>query len=362
MDSKKIGKKFEQFMFKSAEEARTELYDVIIGNLEFGINIKSIIERRITKHHNRHLKKGFIKRVMGSPGGSEMPFLKHTNETLLKGGTFSESVKGWVSFNEIMLIESGGDGQLRDSLQMAKDLLADIKKIKSSLKSKMTQPVILFIVLNILILAFTYSMLPILISLSDPETWEGSAAKLYSFLIFFKTNVNTIYISLAIAITAILQTLSIWTGKVRDKFDLIIPWSIYKEFNAGIFLISLSTLIKSGMTLLMALESLRKQAPRYVRVEIDRMIKNARAAESNSGAINTGFLGDIGDDIEDMAEFGGFEETLLKLGEKSINQIIENISSKGDKVKAIMMILVIGFVGWGYGTFITISQSITDNI
>ena len=230
------------------------------------------------------------------------------------------------------------------------------------MKAKMTYPIILFVVLNILIYAFANSMLPILVSLKDPETWEGAALDLYNFLTFYNENGNEIYGIIAVVFVVVMKTISIWTGKIRSKFDSFIPWSIYKEFNAGIFLISLSTLMKSGMTLLTALENLKEQSPRYVAVEIDKMIKKTRAAESNAGAINTGFLGEIGNEIEDMAEFGGFEGTLLALGEKSVDEIIESIGKKGDRVKAMMMGLVFGFVGWGYGVFIGISQSITDNV
>jgi type II secretory pathway component PulF len=357
-----LGSKLAGMMFKRNDALRVSLYDVIIQSLGFGINIKMTFERRIDKHKRRHEAKGLIGRLTSSAGNGEMGFLEHTNEILNRGGTFSESVDGWVTDNELMLIQSGGDGELRKSLEMGKELLVSIQRIKSSLKSKMTYPIVLFLVLNILIYAFANKMLPILVSLKDPETWEGSALDLYNFLMYYNDNGTMIYTILIVTFTVVMKTLSIWTGKVRDKFDSFVPWSIYKEFNAGIFLISLSTLMKSGMTLLTALENLKSQSPRYVATEIDKMIQKTRAAESNAGAINTGFLGEIGDEIEDMAEFGGFEGTLLALGEKSVDQIIENIGKKGDRIKSLMMALVFGFVGWGYGTFIGISQSITDNV
>lgn len=361
MASKKSSK-LDQFMFKSSDSTRSSLYDILIQNLDFGINIKKIIGRRIDKHITRHEKKGFIKKRISSPGGGEMPFLNHANEVLLKGGSFTDTVKGWMTDNEQMLIESGGDGELRKSLIMAKELLSDIGKVKASLRSSLTYPIVLFIVLNVMIAAFAYSMLPILVSLSDPETWEGSSRMLYDFLIFFKANIVYLYLFLTILVVVILKTLNVWTGKIRSKFDSFMPWSVYKELNSGIFLISLSTLMKSGMTLITALESLRKQAPPYVRKEIELMIKRAQAAESNASSINTGFLGEIGEEIEDLAEFGSFEETVQEIGEKAVESISTSITSKGAKVKSIMLLFVFGFVGWGYGTFIAISQSITDQV
>jgi 23S rRNA pseudoU1915 N3-methylase RlmH len=362
MDLDKISENFSKYMFKFSDSTRVELFKVVISSLNHGIGIKQTIERRIQKHHKRHAKLGFVKKLASSPGGSEMPFLIHANKTLLKGETFSNAVKGWVTDNEMMLVESGGDGELESSLNMAQDLLLSLGKIKSSVRAKMTYPVILFLALIGMILAFSFKMLPILTSLSDPEKWEGSSKSLYDFCMFFKDNVQYVIGGIFVFGFGIMKTLPIWTGKVRNIFDGFFPWSVYKEFNAGIFLISLSTLMQSGLTLLNSLQALKAQSPLYVRVEIDKMIAKTKAAESSATAINTGFLGDIGDDIEDLAEFGDFESTLLEYGNSSVDLIIESIGGKADKIKSVMLFCVVGFVGWGYGTFMAISQTVTDNI
>ncbi len=45
----------------------------------------------------------------------------------------------------------------------------------------------------------------------------------------------------------IIFTLPYWTGKIRSKFDLIPPWSIYRSVIGCGFLLSLSSLITAGI-------------------------------------------------------------------------------------------------------------------
>lgn len=358
-----FSKTMEKFFFTLSASTRLELFKVIISQLNGGRSIKKTIEKRIEKHHKRHAKLGAFKRILSKPGGSEMPFLIHVNTTLLKGESFSKSIQGgWVSDNEAMLIKSGGDGKLKESLTMSSDLLSDLGDMKKTLKKELTYPIVLFIVLLIMIFAFSFKMIPILTSLSDPEDWEGSARTLYDFCMFFKNNAAVFLSSLMLTIIGIYKTLPLWTGKYREKFDSLFPWSIYKEFQAGVFLISLSTLMKSGIQLVNSLNSLEKQSPLYVRQYLRIMINRMNASESGATAINTHLLGDLGDDIEDLTEMGDFQSILLDYGHQAVDVINDSISAKAGKIKSIMMILVFSFVGWGYGTFVGISQSITDNM
>lgn len=291
-----------------------------------------------------------------------MKFLMHVNDKLMEGESFSSAIKGgWVSENEAMLIESGGEGKLIASLKMAHDLLTSLGIMKKTLITKLTYPSILFILLFVLIFGFSFYMLPILTSLSDPEFWEGSALFLFHFCVFFRDNALYVVLAIISTITIIINTLSVWTGRIRENFDSFFPWSIYREFEAGVFLISLSTLMKSGMQLLNALSALQKQSPKYSAKYIAIMVNRVKSSESGATAINTHLLGELGDEIEDLTEMGNFQKTLFEFGENSVMIIINSISSKADKIKVFMMLLVFSFAAWGYGTFISISQSITNS-
>ncbi len=345
-----------QRSFKNNTKSRVALYKVIISSLEYKNTIKQALTKRKEKLIKRHNKK---KLKIGKPGAKEMPFLDHANSQLLKGENFSGATKGWVTPNEQMLIESGSTSDLAGALKMALSLLNKLELMVKTVKGSMAYPTLLLVVLFIMIGAFSFEIIPILESISNPDDWEGSQRALYDFCLFFQYNFQYVVLGLFIVGAIIMKTLPIWYGQARDYADYLFPWSIYKELNAGIFLISLSTLIEAGNTPLQALQKLRTESTAYVRHEIDKMILLLNQAVNPATAINTGFLGEMGDDIEDIAENGDFEMILKTYGEEAIETIIENIEAKANKIKMILMLAVVGFLAWGYLTFISISQSVT---
>lgn len=356
----KLSKYIEKSQFKGNLQARLTLYKVLIS----AIKNKDTITRAITKRKNklikRHNKSNPIYRKIKKPGGVEMPFLNHVDNQLLKGKNFAKSTEGWVSHNEQMLLESGANSDITKTLEMTMNMLESIQLMKKTLMTTLSYPIVLLFVLFGMIFAFSFQIIPILVKLLPPENWESSQKVLYDFCMFFSNNFFVVIAGMILCSITIIKTLPILTGKIRSYLDIMPPWSIYKEFNAGIFLISLSTLMQAGNTPIQSLHKLRASSPKYVREELDKMIIALNDAVSPATAINTGFLGEIGDDIEDISENGAFDDVLVSYGKEAIEQIIENIKSKTGIIRNILMVLVVVFIGWGYSTFITIAQSISS--
>ena len=346
--------------FKGDTKTRLSLYKVLVSSMNYKETIKNAINKRREKLIKRHNKKGYIKRRIGKPGAKEMPFLNHVNDKLLQGDNFPEATKGWLTDNEQMLLESGSSGDLLGSIGMAMSLLEKLAIMRKAVSSNMAYPIGLIVILFVMILAFSFEIVPILVSISDPEGWEGAQRGLYDFCMFFQSNIQYVFVGIAIVVTVVMKTLPIWRGRYRYMADNVFPWSIYKELNAGIFLISLSTLIESGNTPLQALQKLKAQSSKYVGYEIDKMLMLTNQAINPATAINTGFLGEVGDDIEDIAENGDFEQILSSYGEEAIEKIIESITKKANNIKIFLMVAVVSFLVWGYSAFISISQSATS--
>jgi len=342
-------------------KTRISLFKVLISSMNYKDSIKNSITKRREKLAKRHQKKNYLVRRFSKPGAKEMPFLNHVNAKLLEGNNFAEATKGWLTVNEQMLIESGSSGDLGKSIGMALSLLEKISVMRKIIYKSMAYPIVLLVVFLVMILAFSFKIMPLLVSISDTESWTGSQLALYEFCLFFEANVAYILATMFVISVIVFKTLPFWTGRIRYFFDNISPWSIYKELNAGIFLISLSSLIESGNTPLQAFQKLKKQSSRYVEYEIDKMIKATNRATPPAEAINTGFLGDIGDDIEDISEHGDFQKILKSYGQEAIEQIIENIERKTNNIKNLLMAFVVGFMIWGYTSFISISQSATSS-
>ena len=138
---------------------------------------------------------------------------------------------------------------------------------------------------------------------------------------------------------------------------------MYKDFNAALFLISLSTLIKNGTSFVKSLEGLKKTASPYVKYEIQEMIDMAYQAEvSNTTAINVHMLGEVGDDIEAMGQYGSFEQILKDEGDAAIEKITEDILAKAKVFRYVILLSLVGYILWALTSFIGIVSSVSTSM
>lgn len=361
-----IGKNITKWSFRKNEKARIGLYKYFIKGLEsnLSLNIKSVIEQRVLKHNRTNARKNFISRRFFAAGKAEMPFLLASLEKVNRGeSNLSIFEDGWITKNEEMLIKSNEAGNIADSLKLAIDLLHKTTGIKKTVKSKLLYPFILVIVLLGMMYGFAYKFIPILVELSDVNKWTSTQYALYSLSMFLKNNSITLPLSIFSFFIFISYTLPNWKGKIRHKFDSILPFSMFREFNAALFLISLSTMMKNGSSFIISLDNMRKNSNPYMKEQIESMLSVAKKADKdNSAALNTHLLGEIGDDLEDLSRYGDFEQVLFEEGTEATEVIIEKIVKKTDTVKWIIIICVVLYVMWAFSTFMAIIQEIGKNV
>jgi len=361
-----FGKNSAKRSFRGNTKNRVDLYKYLINGLRssLAMNIKTVLVARIRRHERVHSKKGVIARLIKKPGGSEMPFLKESLRKINEGqSNIDIFMDGWVTSNEEMLIRSNEDGQLADSLDLAIDLLTKTNHIKKSVKSQLAYPIGLFAALMGIMYGFAWYFVPILLEISDVEDWTSSQVLLYDISMFLQNNPLALPVGVFGTFSVIVATFGIWTGKIREKFDSYIPWSMYRDFNAALFLISLSTMMRNGTTFVNSLLEMRSASSKYVKKQIDDMLDVARKAnEDNSTALNVHMMGEVGDDIEDLSRYGDFEKVLNEEGDKSIEMIIEGITKKAGIFKQVALILVMVYIMWAFSTFMSIVQGVANSV
>lgn len=352
--------------FRSNTKGRVDLYKYLINGLRsnLSLNIKKVIDARIRRHERVHSKKGVIARLMKKPGGSEMPFLMECLRKINEGRSNVDIfMDGWVTPNEEMLIKSNESGQLADSLDLAIDLLTKTNNIKKSVKSQLAQPIGLFAALMGIMYGFAWYFVPILLEISDVNSWTSGQKLLYNISMFLQEKPLVLPLCVFGTGFVIVSTFGIWTGRVREWFDSYIPWSMYRDFNAALFLISLSTMMRNGTTFVNSLIEMKTASAPYVRKQIDDMLDVAKLAnEDNSTALNVHMMGEVGDDIEDLSRYGDFEQVLREEGDKSIQSIIDGISKKAGIFKQIALIAVMFYIMWAFSTFMSIVQGVANSV
>lgn len=320
-----------------------EKYQVLLEN---GLTYMQITERMYAR--------------MKKPNSPEGYFLQHIMENLSEGKSFAEALNGWATANEITIISAcESAGSPAKGFEQCVELMEKLIEMRSVIISSSIYPGFLMLALLGVIMGFAKGMVPILSDFSDPDTWPSHAKTLRDFTTWITDNIIMVIIGLIGLGYGMMKSLPTFTGTIRDKFlDKIPPYSLYKEIQAGLFLSSLSTLLKSGMTFANSLEFIESEAPKYVQDKIVEVIDNTNEGRSEGEAINIEFIGDVGDDIEDFSMGSDIGTAMAKLGDAVVKEKIDKIKASAGLLKFFAMIIVFVMVIWSYISFISITQSL----
>ena len=306
----------------------------------------------------QQVTKRLLKRVEGKIT-PESAFLENVIRQMNEGRKFSDALRGWATPNEILIIAAGEEsGEDIRSLEQCVALMEKLIKMKKTIVNASIYPAFLMIALFGVITGFAKGMMPILLDFSDPLTWTGSAQNLAAFSTWIADNIILLIIAMTFLFWLMGKSLGKLTGKFRDKIlDHIPPYSIYREIQSGLFLVSLATLLKSGVSFKKSLEFIIQESPIYLENKVQEILYNIDEGMGEGEAMNTDFIGDVGDDIEDFSAGSTIEHTLAKLGDQVVNEKLDKIESSAGILKAIAMICVFVYILWAYSSFITITQS-----
>jgi len=289
----------------------------------------------------------------------ETAFLNNVVAEMNEGKKFSDALRGWATPNEILIISAGEEsGEDVQALGQCVSLMEKLIEMKKTIIAASIYPAVLMAALFGVIYGFANFMIPILTDFSDPKTWTGSAQNLAGFSGWIAGNILYVLIGLFGLFYGVNKSLGEFTGDIRDKIlDKIPPYSIYKEIQSGLFLVSLSTLLKSGVPFKKSLEFIKRESPAYLENKVEEILDNVDNGLNEGEAMNTDFIGEVGDDIEDFSAGSTIESTLAKLGDQVVNEKLEKIQSSAGILKALAMLAVFTYVLWAYSSFISITQN-----
>lgn len=278
------------------------------------------------------------------------------------GNSFKNAIAGWVPEAELNLISAGEDGSgLNFGLQEAVRFAQSSQNIKSTIKKGVTYPAVLFIVIIVFICMFSIQLAPTYLEILPLEQWPDSASSLYALSNFLVQNIGKLVIIFALLGYIIMKTMGIWTGSIREIFDKVPPWSVYKVYQGCAFLISLSSMMQSSVPLNDALLKIRKTSSPWLAQYIDQMLKNLRQGGKFGKNLDVGLLDqETADDVIDYADLGKFEQAIYSIGEKNLKEAVEQIDARMAIIKNVMLVLVGISVALIYTSSIELSGTAAD--
>ena len=140
---------------------------------------------------------------------------------------------------------------------------------------------------------FSTLFAPVLSEQLPYEKWPNLASGVYSLGLFFSDYGVSFWILLSIFFLVLIASMPVWIGEMRSKIDTSpIVYRQYRLFISTSMLLSLTNLLKAGVSLKESLLTLKNSGSPYLAKHIEKMLERLQSkGKGNLGVIlDTGLL------------------------------------------------------------------------
>lgn len=264
------------------------------------------------------------------------------------GKRLAEALEGWAAPAELAVLNAG---EIAGRLDRAIDEVIFMHVARKRMRSAMAgvlYPLALIASTCFFLYIFGTRVVPAFAQILPVDQWTGSGAKMASLAYFVQHDMAGTIGMLAALIAVSLFSLPRWTGSVRQRFDKLPPWSIYRIAVGCGFMTSLGALLHAGVPAPEALRMMYMSASPWYQ---ERLAATRRAmlngARNLGDALHqTGFgfpSSEMIIDIRSYASLDGFEEMLERLSRQWLDDSVVMIERQMGVLRNVA-IAVMGFV------------------
>ena len=300
--------------------------------------------------------------MIESKGGAKPnePFaivMRQWQLNLERGMSFSEATRGWVPMDETLLVTSGNIANLVVALENVGRVVDGASRIRRAMASALTYPLFLLaLTFGIIIMVGLYLVPPLADAAGPGIVWRGSAASLISLADFSQKYWLAIVMGFVGAVALIWFSLPNWAGRLRARFDRFPPWRLYKIKVSVGWLMSLSAMVASGVSMTDAMRMLADNSNRYLRSILNAALGRIVGGE-NLGQALVNIGRDFPDEeiIGDLAiysEMSDFDKNLSHVANDYLAESIRRMDKISSAMNSMGILVVSAIIAWVvFGTF-----------
>ena len=257
--------------------------------------------------------------------------------------SFSQSLLGTVPDSDVMVLEAAEEsGAMIEGLRFLSKSIVASNKMRSVLRQAVAGPAFFGLLFIAMLCGYSYFLVPILVQIMKPSTWPMVGKVLYTVAQIVTGYGIWLGIIGILVLSLYLWSLKRWTGKWRSRFDNYVPlYSIYRDFNGSIFLVSLASLMQSGMGLSESLRALARRATPWMRWHINRIqLRLDSEADQPYKAFDTGIFNRTL--MDRIINFGSRNEVVVaftKVGLSSIDKLTEFMAAAATVLNRVLILL-----------------------
>jgi len=282
--------------------------------------------------------------------------------------SFAEALADTVPESDLMILQAAERaGDLSTGLRFTATVIAATATMRSALRKAVASFAFLMVLQIALLAGFSYYGIELIEAIVPANAWPWIGQQLKGLSLFVTESGPTVLVVGGVLGVAYIWSLRNWRGSIRVKVDkYCLPYTIYRDFNGAMFLVSLAALMKNGVGLNDALETLAERASpwllwhiRHIQLGLDYQ------TESTGEAFATGLFNraltwriiDFGDRAGSKAG-SNFAEAMEKVGITTIGKVMAGVQDKTAVLNKVALFLNAGLIMFIVsGTLLTIFEA-----
>ncbi len=351
----RINMAYARFMVRLHAEDRLEMYRKLSSLLKNRFSLMDALERlyQIASKDGK------------SPTDTMALAVASWMTEIRNGSTFSEALHGWAPSTELLLLSVGDVANLEIALQHTVRVVEGMNQMRSMVWGAVAYPLFLMCMVALLIWGVAKFMVPPMIDAVPGLQWKGVAKSLVDLSTFVDQHPIFLFSVLPTIVICVLITFPYWKGAGRAAFDKFPPWSIYRGFIGVSWLLALSALVRAGMPVSRAVQSLMSDdSTPYLKHRLNRALMFIRNGDNLGEALYHTRLGfpdeEIVGDLRIYSELDNFQEALENLANGWLENSIRTIGKQAEVLNAIAILMIAAVIGWVvWGTFVMQDQMVS---
>lgn len=317
------------FKIKRAKSAFAAIRADFYEDLAEALEDRAVLVDELKKHMVRENKRG---RALGALYAL---WLKRM-DTL----HFSNSLKGTVpTMDSLVMLAAETSGKLPQGLRFLANTVRSVGKIKNTLIGAVAVPIIIANMLVGMLYGFGKFMVPILLAILPVNHWPVMGQMMYT-LSKAVTDYGLLFFALAIGgFFAFMWAMPNWVGPTRKKFDNHLPFSLYRDYNSAVMLVSLSGLMQSGSSLVGSLRAMRAASSPWLAWHLSQVLYNLdRESATPANAFHTGVMPqELYDRVSDYGTRSSFQDALTKIGNQALEKVEKAVQKKAKILNYVLL-------------------------
>jgi len=313
-----------------------EIYEEIAAFLEDGFTPYKISEMMAVEYRNE-------KR---DPRGKFYRFLVIR---IREGYSLAKAVKGLVPQEDLYVIESAEKtGRLAEGFKRLIYFTKKSDELKAKMFSLFKPLAMAFAALGILY-GFSSSVLPDFATMVTDDQRGAATTSLMQMGDWLEVYTAPILLVIAVYFGISAALLTTFRNPIRDQFlnRYVPPWNFYQMFLANSFLLTLGTMMESGMRTKDALHIVKQFSGPYLSDHIDLMERSLNQGASDAKAIATDlFDKESARKLRTLGSSGQLETMMQKIAQRSLEASMKRVDKIVDGANVFMKLIIAGIVVW----------------